>query len=154
MNLEQLVTHRVEVLENHPFLDHCVRLAALVVVVAVVPVHGPGVHAGIDPQERHPDAVEVPIGERPETPVGVPVLGRDSGMEDERAGRCDRKDPLVEEGAATGDHDVRGCSAEEALDFVFVRALRTEDFRGGDGLGVSRPQLGADRRLPASVVPS
>src|SRR5688572_29812218 len=67
----------VEILEHDPVLNHHVRFTHLVEVAPGLQVHGPGVNARVSLEERHSDALEIAIDERPETTVGVAIFGAD-----------------------------------------------------------------------------
>src|SRR5215211_5574307 len=57
--LEQAVANGVEVLGEYPLLDTHVGLAAFVERVGEVAVDRPRVDAGVDAQQREPDAIEI-----------------------------------------------------------------------------------------------
>src|SRR5918993_4342548 len=73
--LQHRVPDGVQVFEQHPQLDDDVALFAFIERVAEVAIYRPGVHSGIDPQERQADARQVAGRERPEAAVRVAVLG-------------------------------------------------------------------------------
>src|SRR5690606_2003711 len=74
MDLAEPARDRIQVLRHHPALDHRVALAALVVGVAEIAEHRPGIDPGVDAQQGHADALEVAFGQGPEAAVGVAVL--------------------------------------------------------------------------------
>ena len=85
MEREQRSPDGVEVLEHHPVLDDGVRFNDLVHVARGVEVDRTGVDPGIHSKQGHADPLEIAIGERPETPVRIAILGADAGVQHERA---------------------------------------------------------------------
>ena len=124
----------------------------LVVGVAEVAEDGPRVDARVDAQQSQPDPVEIAVGERPEAAVGVAVLGGDAGMHHERAEWGDREDPLVQQDAASGQHQVGPCVRHETLCLRTVRAARLQPRQVRRQGREATTQLGSLALLPADVV--
>ena len=102
----------VQVVDDGPLLNDDVRVAALVVVQVRVQIDRAGVDPVVHAQQRHADAIQVAIRQRPEAAVRVAVLGADPRVQDERAGSWDLEDLLVEQHLAACDR--RGPAAGAA----------------------------------------
>src|SRR2546423_1429769 len=98
----------------------------LVVRIREVTEDRPRVDAAVDAQQRHPDALEVVVRERPEAAVRVAVFRTNAGMSDEGAVTRNREDTLGNEALAKCKHHVRSTLLEKGPHMGLVRAVGIE----------------------------
>ena len=92
---------------------------------AEVPEDRPRVDALVDAQERHADVAVIARRLRPETAVGVAILGADARVHHERAEPRNREDTLGEQRLAARDDEIRTLRADER--FGLFRVRRRDD---------------------------
>lgn len=86
------------------------------------------INPGIGPQQRHADALEIPVDERPEAPVRVSVFGADARMQNKGADARQRENLGPEDDLAARDGDIGLQPRQELTRGLRVRT-RHDDLR-------------------------
>ena len=141
----------VKVLDHCAVLNYSVGLSDLVDVAGAVKIDGPGVDTGVNLQQRHADAVEVAVDERPEASVRVAIFRADAGVHHERTDTRNLEDLAFQNDLAAGNGEVRAPLLQERARLCAVGG-RHDDARHRQQIGrVAIAQARDGLRLPRLV---
>jgi hypothetical protein len=151
MDLNQLPSQSIEIVEDDAVLNPNMRFRQFVKIACVVAVDRARIDSFVHAQQRHSNTFIVASGQRPETPMCVAVLGADSWMHHKRSTRRYGKDAFSQKCFAARDHDVRCGVPYEFRSFVIVRALGVENGNGCRQFRVGAAELRDNPLFPSSI---